>query len=141
MGSYYIPRNTKGEGRLFYIFSTKALIYTVVSIFIGFIFKKIFNFFGTFFPNIGGVLNTIGLVLIGLFGIIGFVVGTCKIPQIEKFEITKKTSGINIDTVIMECIKFRVKKDKQYVYDVTDLIKEELEKEQKEKELLNRKEK
>ena len=28
MGTYYLPRNTKGEGRILYIFSTKALIYT-----------------------------------------------------------------------------------------------------------------
>lgn len=30
MGTYMIPRNTKGEGRILYIFSTKALIFTVV---------------------------------------------------------------------------------------------------------------
>lgn len=30
MGTYMIPRNTKGEGRILFIFSTKALIYTVV---------------------------------------------------------------------------------------------------------------
>ena len=29
-GPYNIPRNTKGEGRFFYIFSTKALIVTAV---------------------------------------------------------------------------------------------------------------
>ena len=27
---YQIPRNVKGEGRILYIFSTKALIYTAV---------------------------------------------------------------------------------------------------------------
>ena len=30
MGTYMIPRNTKGEGRILFIFSTKALIFTVV---------------------------------------------------------------------------------------------------------------
>ena len=30
MGTYMIPRNTKGEGRILFIFSTKALIYTAV---------------------------------------------------------------------------------------------------------------
>ena len=28
MGTYNIPRNVKGEGRILYIFSTKALMYT-----------------------------------------------------------------------------------------------------------------
>lgn len=32
MGTHMIPRNTKGEGRLLFIFSNKALIYTVVGI-------------------------------------------------------------------------------------------------------------
>lgn len=30
MGTYMIPRNTNGEGRILFIFSTKALIYTAV---------------------------------------------------------------------------------------------------------------
>ena len=29
MGTYMIPRNTKGEGRILFIFSTKALILSV----------------------------------------------------------------------------------------------------------------
>ena len=35
MGTHMIPRNTKGEGRILYIFSIKALVYTVVGIVIG----------------------------------------------------------------------------------------------------------
>ena len=38
MQSYYIPRNYKGEGRILYIFSTKAIIYTAVGAGIGLIF-------------------------------------------------------------------------------------------------------
>ena len=30
MATHMIPRDTKGEGRILFIFSTKALIYTVV---------------------------------------------------------------------------------------------------------------
>lgn len=30
MGTHMIPRNTKGEGRILFVFSTKALIYTAV---------------------------------------------------------------------------------------------------------------
>lgn len=30
MGTHMIPRNTKGEGRILFIFSTKAMIYTAV---------------------------------------------------------------------------------------------------------------
>ena len=45
MNSDNIPRNVKGEGRILYIFSTEALIYTFVGILIGSIFYFIFNFF------------------------------------------------------------------------------------------------
>ena len=38
MNTYNIPRNVKGEGRILYVFSTKALIYTFIGIAIGFIF-------------------------------------------------------------------------------------------------------
>lgn len=30
MGTYYIPRNVKGEGRILFIFSGKSMIYTAV---------------------------------------------------------------------------------------------------------------
>ena len=30
MGTHMIPRNTKGEGRILFIFSTKAMIFTAV---------------------------------------------------------------------------------------------------------------
>ena len=43
MGTYNLPRNVKGEGRILFVFSTKALIYTVVGIGIGFIFYLIFS--------------------------------------------------------------------------------------------------
>ena len=35
MRTYEIPRNYKGESRILYIFSTKALIYTIVGMGIG----------------------------------------------------------------------------------------------------------
>ena len=38
MRTYEIPRNYKGEGRILFIFSTKALIYTVIGAAIGLIF-------------------------------------------------------------------------------------------------------
>ena len=35
MGTYNIPRNVKGEGKILYVFSTKALIYTFIGAAIG----------------------------------------------------------------------------------------------------------
>ena len=44
MGTYRVPRNTKGESRILLIFSTKALIYTVVGIGIGYMINYILKF-------------------------------------------------------------------------------------------------
>ena len=43
MNIYEIPRNYKGEGRILYIFSTKALIYTIIGLAVGLIFYFIFK--------------------------------------------------------------------------------------------------
>lgn len=134
MGTYYLPRNTKGEGRILYIFSTKALIYTVVGLGIGAFFKWILGFLGAAVPSIDGVINTIGFIIMIIFGGLGFVIGTFKVPQNDKFEITRKAAGIEMDTVIKEYIKFHFRKDKYYTYDTRDLIREQVEKEEAEKE-------
>ena len=108
MNSYNIPRNVKGEGRILYIFSTKALIYTFVGILIGSIFYFIFNLMG---------MSTLGLIFIIFFGIIGFVIATFRVPDTSAFKITRKTGGEKIDDVIIRYIKFKLQKGRIYVYD------------------------
>ena len=108
MTSYNIPRNVKGEGRILYIFSTKALIYTFVGILIGSIFYFIFNLMG---------MSTLGLIFIIFFGIIGFVIATFRVPDTSAFKITQKTGGEKIDDVIIRYIKFKLQKGRIYVYD------------------------
>ena len=139
MGTYNIPRNTKGEGRLFYIFSTKALIYTVAGILIGVILKFILKAIGGLF-NAAGLFNVIGIILLILLAILGFVIGTVKLPHNERFEITKKAAGIPLDKVIWESIKFKFNKNKLYVYDTADLMREEIEAELAEQEEIKQKE-
>jgi len=62
-------------------------------------------------------IGTVGLVLLILFALTGFAIGTLKVPNSVAFEITRKTGGENLDDVIMRWIKFKVKnKKKIYVY-------------------------
>lgn len=140
MGTYNIPRNTKGEGRLFYIFSTKALMWTVGGIILGVMIKSILGLFGKFFKPASGILNIIGIILIVIFAILGFVIGTFKMPQNDRFEICKKAAGINLDKIILESIKFHFKKSKYYVYDTKELTREEIQTELKEEAELKEKE-
>ncbi len=65
MGTYLIPRDTKGEGRILFVFSKKALIYTSVGLVIGFLFYKLMQLMH---------LNVIGIILLVAFGVIGFVI-------------------------------------------------------------------
>lgn len=113
MGTYNLPRNVKGEGRILYIFSTRALIYTAVGIGLGLLLYFLFSLVG---------LGIIGIVSIGGFGLIGFSIGTFKIPDTNTFEITRKTGGENIDDVIKRAVKFKMQKNKIYIYQREEVI-------------------
>ena len=117
MQIHEIPRNYKGESRILSVFSIKALVYTGVSGLVGGgIFYLIFRLIGLEMLGIGAVI---------LFGIIGFCIGTFKIPDTKKFKFTEQTGGESIDDIIKRWIKFKQKKNKIYVY-----LKEETQVEQ-----------
>ncbi len=117
MGTYNLPRNVKGEGRILFIFSTKALIYSLIGVAIGLIFYFIFKTIGTSF---------IGVICVCVCGLIGFIIGTFKVPDSTAFEITKKTGGENIDEVIKRAIRFKMKKNRIYVYKQEEVEKKEV---------------
>ena len=89
------------------IFSTKSLITTLAVGAIGFIFYLIFSMVG---------LKTVGLIIVGIFALIGFVIGTCKMPKIETLQVSRQTAGENLDDIIKRAIKFKLKRNKIYVY-------------------------
>lgn len=106
--AYQIPRNVKGEGRILFIFSTKALITTAIGAGFGLLIYWVFSTLG---------IGTIGIIFLLAFALLGFVIGTFKVPNSTAFEITRKTGGENIDDVIVRWLKFKFKsKNKIYVY-------------------------
>ena len=107
MGTYYLPRNVKGENRILFIFTTKSLIYTVVAGGIGLIFNFVLKLFN---------MKFVGLIAVGICALIGFLIGTLKMPELGRFEFTKKTGGENIDEIIKRALKFKSKGRKIYVY-------------------------
>lgn len=107
LGTYNLPRNVKGEGRILYVFSTKALLYTFGGIGIGFVFYLILSAFG---------LEFVAFLIMVILGGIGFLIATFKVPESSAFKITKNTGGENIDDVIRRAIKFKMQKNKVYVY-------------------------
>ena len=108
VGTYNLPRNVKGEGRILFIFTGKSLIYAVVAGGVGLIFYFLFSMMN---------LKMVGIGITAFFALIGFLIGTFKVPDISKFEFTKKTGGENIDDVIRRAIKFKTRGKKIYVYE------------------------
>lgn len=107
MGTYNLPRSVKGEGRILFVFTGKSLIYAVVAGGIGLIFYFLFSLFN---------LKMLGIIITAIFALIGFAIGTFKVPDISKFEFTRKTGGENIDDIIKRAIKFKTKGKKIYIY-------------------------
>lgn len=107
MQIHEIPRDYKGESRILYIFSTKALMYTAIGAVPGIIIYFILKMFNA---------SMIGIIITVIFGAIGFVIGTFKIPDSRKFKFTEKTGGENIDEIIKRIIRFKKKKNRIYVY-------------------------
>lgn len=107
MGTYELPRNVKGEGRILFIFTAKSLIYTVIAAGIGLLFYFIFSAIG---------LTMVGIIIVAAFALLGFIIGTVKMPELGKFEFSKKTGGENIDDIIKRAVLFKTKGKKIYVY-------------------------
>ena len=106
MGTYYIPRNYRGESRILYIFTVKSLITTAVGAGFGSIFWLIFQSVG---------MTMVGVIIMAFFAFLGYAVGALKIPTIVAFPITKKIGGDPIGEIIFRYIKFK-KNRKMYTY-------------------------
>ena len=112
-GPYNIPRNTKGEGRFFYIFSTKALIVTMIFALVGIVIGLIVYAF-LIMAKVKTSTALVCLISALIFGAIGFIISSFKIPDSNNFELTRKTGGEYIDQIIIRFIKFKIKKNRIY---------------------------
>ncbi len=108
MGTYNLPRSVKGEGRILFIFTGKSMLYTVIAGAVGLLFYFIFSLLD---------LTVVGIVLTVIFALIGFIIGTLKMPNIGKFKFTQKTGGENLDDIIKRAIKFKTRGKKIYIYE------------------------
>lgn len=106
MGTYLIPRDLKGEGRILF-FSYKALLYTLIGLVPGYLL----------FILIKPIHLVTAWIVLGVFAFIGFGIGTFPMPSSKGMEITKKTGGEKIDEIILRYIKFKMKKNRIYIYD------------------------
>ncbi|MBQ3414155.1 MAG: PrgI family protein [Clostridia bacterium] len=119
MGTYYIPRNVKGETRILYIFTIKALAFTAAGALIGFLIRLILASIG---------LATLGTIILVIFAVIGYGIGAIKIPTVSGLKFTKKIGGEPLSEIIVRYFKFKQSKK---IYTYFDTVKENVEEEKK----------
>lgn len=123
MGTYYIPRNLKGNSRILYIFTIKSLIYTAIGAGIGLV---LYFIFATMLQ-----IKPLGIGLLAIFAVSGFAIGTIKIPRFAGIPFTKNIAGDSLDEIIKRYLLFKsnrkvysyaVPKD-EVVHETNDLLK------------------
>ncbi|MEG2646185.1 MAG: hypothetical protein RSA08_04055 [Clostridia bacterium] len=115
--TYTVPRSAKGESRILYIFTIKSFISTAV---IGLIGAGIW-FVGS---NYFGMSIFVGLAITVFFGIIGFLLGTAKIPDIQAMGKFRSASGETLTEIIFRFFAFKSKK-RLYLYNYKRQIEKE----------------
>ncbi len=107
MGNVYsVPRNVKGETRLFVIFSIRSLLMTAAFGGVGALIALIFSMVG---------LGTVGIAIAVCMGILGYVIASFPIPDSPIAGKFRKASGEMIWEILYKTILF-YKKKKLYVY-------------------------
>lgn len=107
-GTYYVPRNVKGESRILYIFTLKSFAVTLAFGLVG----ALIYFILSSFINMSIVT---AIVLVAIFGGIGFALAEVKIPDTPMMGPFRKAGGENIGAMILRIMFFKRKK-KFYLY-------------------------
>ncbi|MEG1204396.1 MAG: hypothetical protein RSE00_03920 [Clostridia bacterium] len=108
--SYFVPRSARGESRILIIFSMKSFITTGIAGLIG---------GGIWYigANLFEMSVFIGLGITVLFGGVGFILGTAKIPDLPFMGKFRKAGGEYLSDIIFRFITFK-KRKKIYIYNL-----------------------
>lgn len=106
--TYGVPRSAKGESRILYIFTIKSLAITLI-------FGAFAWLLVSLIEMIVSVSLILKLIIIGIFGGIGFVIGAANIPDNPIMGPLQKAGGEQILNILMRLITFKGKK-KIYIY-------------------------
>ena len=107
-GSYYVPRSVKGESRILYIFTIKSFAVTLAFALVGWLIAYLIGYIVQI-----GIVPT--LIIIGIFGGIGYALSSITIPDIPLMGPLRKAGGENIGAMILRLLTFKRKK-KIYLY-------------------------
>lgn len=106
MSTHYIPKNLKGETRILLIFTVKSLITTALFALVG----------GIIFLILKSIkMTALGVIILAIFALMGYAIGTIKMPRITALKFTKNIEGDSIDEIVVRYIKFKMTR-KVYSY-------------------------
>lgn len=116
--TYGVPRSAKGESRILYIFTVKSLAITLAFAAVGWLIISAIQMVieVTLIPK---------LIIIGIFGGIGFVIGAANIPDNPIMGPLQKAGGEQILDILLRLITFGSKK-KLYIYGLNRKAKKEV---------------
>lgn len=115
--TYGVPRSAKGESRILYIFTVKSLAVTLAFAAVGWLISALVKMI---IP-----VSLIGnIIIIGIFGGIGFVIGAAKIPDTPMMGALQKAGGEEILDILFRLFTFKNKK-KLYIYGLTRKTKKD----------------
>ena len=109
--TYGVPRSAKGESRILYIFTIKSLAITLI-------FGAIGWLIASGIEMLISLSLIIKIIIIGLFGGIGFIIGAASIPDNPIMGPLQKAGGEQILDILFRLVTFRSKK-KIYIYGFT----------------------
>lgn len=109
--TYGVPRSAKGESRILYIFTIKSLAITLI-------FGAIGWLIASGIEMLISLSLIIKIIIIGLFGGIGFIIGAASIPDNPIMGPLQKAGGEQILDILFRLVTFRSKK-KIYIYGLT----------------------
>ena len=116
MQTYNLPRHVKGEGRILFIFTPRSIVYTAAFAIVGLLLYILFK---------SMELKLIGIILFAIFALIGFAIGTLKVPGIIGISWAKKNAGERLDDILKRAIDFKRKGNKIYIYDKEENTEDE----------------
>lgn len=108
MGTHLIPREIDGDARILLFFTPKGFIGLLIGIGAGAILYNFANAFGA---------TLVGWVILGVFALIGFVIGQVKLPESNSFSLFKKVGGEYVRDIIKRYFYFK-RTRKIYIYDM-----------------------
>ena len=94
---------------MIYIFTIKSFIFTVSVGLIGALIWYMFNCLIEDFPLV------VGLIITGIFGVIGYTIGALKIPDSKFMGPFRKAGGEYLSEILLRAITFKRRK-KIYLY-------------------------